>query len=197
MLDVQVSLLTIAAARLFARGEDPERTGTEHPGRVPSAAFQCRDGGWIHISGSDQHWRQLCNVLELEHLANDESLRSNAGRLAARTRVMAALTEAIAARERAPLVAQLIGADVPVGEVNTVREVLADPHVIARKLQTSFDHPREGIFPALRQPLRLNGSEPLPVGAPPELGADTRAVLRNQLGLSEQEIEELARAGVI
>jgi crotonobetainyl-CoA:carnitine CoA-transferase CaiB-like acyl-CoA transferase len=43
----------------------------------------------------------------------------------------------------------------------------------------------------------LNGSEPLPVGTPPELGADTRAVLRKQLGLNEQEIEELASAGVI
>src|SRR5690606_6425551 len=48
MLDVQVSMLTIAAARFFLLGQDPERTGTEHPGRVPSAAFECADGRWLH-----------------------------------------------------------------------------------------------------------------------------------------------------
>jgi crotonobetainyl-CoA:carnitine CoA-transferase CaiB-like acyl-CoA transferase len=197
MLDVQVSLLTIAAARLFALGEDPGRSGTEHPGRVPSAAFQCRDGGWIHISGSDQHWLRLCEVLGLTELANDPALRSNAGRLEGRAHVMAALTQAIAARDRAPLVAQLIAADVPVGEVNTVREVLADPHVIARQLQGCFNHPLEGAFAALRQPLRLNGAEPVPLGTPPELGADTRDVLRKHLGLDDSAIEELISAGII
>ena len=55
MLDGQVSLLTLAAARYFALGEIPPRLGTEHPGRVPSATFQCRDGRFAHITASDQH----------------------------------------------------------------------------------------------------------------------------------------------
>jgi crotonobetainyl-CoA:carnitine CoA-transferase CaiB-like acyl-CoA transferase len=197
MLDVQVSLLTIAAARLFALGEDPTRTGTEHLGRVPSAAFQCREGDWVHISGSDQHWEQLCNVLGLTALAADPQLRTNAGRLEQRARVMEALTKAISQKERAPLVAALIAADVPVGEVNSVAQVLADPHVVARKIQGTFTHPVDGEFPALRQPLRLNGQEPPALGTPPQLGAHTRAVLRQYLGLSEQAVDELAHGGVI
>ena len=44
MLDGQIALLTLAAARYFALGEVPPRLGTEHPGRVPSASFQCVDG---------------------------------------------------------------------------------------------------------------------------------------------------------
>lgn len=197
MLDVQVSLLTIAAARLFALGEDPARTGTEHLGRVPSAAFQCRDGGWIHISGSDQHWKPLCTVLGLQNLTADPKLRSNAGRLQERARVMGALTEAIALRDRAALVTELIAADVPVGEVNSVAEVLADPHVVARQLQGAFVHPVDGEFPALRQPLRLAGGEPPAVGTPPQLGADTCEVLRQFLGLNDQALQELADRGVI
>ncbi|HYD57151.1 MAG TPA: CaiB/BaiF CoA-transferase family protein, partial [Burkholderiales bacterium] len=50
MLDGQVSLLTIAAARLFALNEIPPRLGTEHPGRVPSATFRCADGKYAHIT---------------------------------------------------------------------------------------------------------------------------------------------------
>jgi crotonobetainyl-CoA:carnitine CoA-transferase CaiB-like acyl-CoA transferase len=197
MLDVQVSLLTIAAARLFALGEDPRRTGTEHPGRVPSAAFQCRDGGWIHISGSDQHWAPLCQALDLQSLAADESVRTNAGRLKARERVMHALQSAISKRDRAELVQQLIAADVPVGEVNSVREVLEDPHVVARGMRDQFSHPREGMFPALRQPVRFSGFDAPSVGTPPELGADTHDVLQRELGLDDQAIEALRAAKVI
>ncbi|MEO8718379.1 MAG: CaiB/BaiF CoA-transferase family protein, partial [Burkholderiales bacterium] len=50
MLDGQVSLLTLAAARYFALGEVPPRLGTEHPGRVPSATFRCKDGRYAHIT---------------------------------------------------------------------------------------------------------------------------------------------------
>ena len=52
--------------RYFALGEVPPRLGTEHPGRVPSASFRCDDGGWLHITASDQHWVPLCRVLGLE-----------------------------------------------------------------------------------------------------------------------------------
>src|SRR5262249_49324153 len=79
MFDVHVSLLTISAARFFATGEVPGRTGTEHLGRVPSAAFQCRDGGWVHITGSDQHWQPICRALALDDLAADPTLAKNAG----------------------------------------------------------------------------------------------------------------------
>jgi crotonobetainyl-CoA:carnitine CoA-transferase CaiB-like acyl-CoA transferase len=197
MMDVQVSLLTIAAARLFALGEEPTRCGTEHLGRVPSAAFECRNEQWVHISGSDQHWVATCEVLNLTDLAADESLRTNAGRLRARDRIMTAMRAAIGERARDQLVAQLIAADVPVGEVNSVREVLDDPHVAARGMQVAFERPGGGEFPALRQPLRITGAEQPDVGAPPQLGAHTREVLRSRLAMDERTIEELALAGVI
>lgn len=197
MMDVQVSLLTIAAARLFALGEEPTRCGTEHLGRVPSAAFECRGEQWVHISGSDQHWMSLCQVLGLSELAADESFRTNAGRLRARDRIMTAMRDAIKSRERAELMAHLIAADVPAGEVNSVSEVLDDPHIVARGMRAAFEHPLEGEFPALRQPLRIVGAEQPDVCAPPQLGAHTSEVLRSRLAMDEQTIEELARAGVI
>ena len=66
MLDGQVALLTLAAARYFALGEIPPRLGTEHPGRVPSATFRCMDGKYAHITASDQHWTPLCKALDLQ-----------------------------------------------------------------------------------------------------------------------------------
>ncbi|WP_406151001.1 CaiB/BaiF CoA transferase family protein [Streptomyces sp. NBC_01012] len=197
MMDVQLSLQALNAARLFALDEDPVRTGTQHPGRVPSAAFRAADGEWLHISGSDQHWAPLCDVLGLPGLGADPELRHNAGRVAQRDRVMTALRAAVAGREREPLLKELRAADVPVGEVRGVREALSDPHARARGVVTDFEHPTEGTFKALRTPLRETGGEPAPAGTPPLLGADTESVLARFAGLDDHAIEGLRAAGVI
>jgi crotonobetainyl-CoA:carnitine CoA-transferase CaiB-like acyl-CoA transferase len=197
MLDVQVSLLTIAAARFFATGEDPQRAGTEHPGRVPSAAFQCRDGKWLHISGSDQHWDGICRVLALEAFAADAELKRNAGRVARRAEVSASMTAAIAQQDREPLASALRAAGVPAGEVNSVQEILSDPHVAAREMVGRFCHPLEGNFPALRTPLRIEGFDDPTIASPPVLGADTSEVLRSVLGMDDAEIAALRAERII
>src|SRR5262249_57575539 len=74
MLDGQISLLTLAAARYFALGEVPPRLGTEHPGRVPSASFRCADGGYLHITASDQHCLPLSPPLALQPSGTDPDL---------------------------------------------------------------------------------------------------------------------------
>lgn len=197
MLDVQVSMLTIAAARWFLLGEDPRRTGTEHPGRVPSAAFECADGRWLHISGSDQHWAAICVVLGLDELAADRALDRNSERVVQRERVMAAMTGAIAGRGRDELAEALRAANVPAGEVNSVAEILADSHVGARGMVAAFEHPRAGKVGALRTPVRLSGYDEISVGVPPILGADTEIVLGEMLGLQAEEIDRLRGEGVI
>lgn len=194
MLDAQVALLTIAAARFFALGEVPPRMGTEHPGRVPSASFACADGRWLHITASDQHWAPLCRALGLPE---DAALGSNAARVERREEVMAMLSGALGRMTRAEAVAALDAADVPNGPVLALDEVLADPHVRARGCVREFDHPALGPFPALALPFRLDGWDGPEVGAPPALGADTDAVLRDLLGYDAARVTRLRGEGAI
>jgi crotonobetainyl-CoA:carnitine CoA-transferase CaiB-like acyl-CoA transferase len=188
MLDGQVSLLTLAAARYFALGEVPPRLGTEHPGRVPSATFRCRDGKFAHITASDQHWEPLCKVLGLSF---DLDLSGNEMRVKHRDVVMQKLTDAISRIERARLLHMLDEVDVPIGPVNDVAEILADPHVRARGLVGSFDYPGVGEFKALALPYKFLGWDNPEIGAPPALGVDTQRVLGEMLGYSEEKIKNL------
>ena len=188
MLDGQVSLLTLAAARYFALGEVPPRLGTEHPGRVPSATFRCKDGKFAHITASDQHWKALCTALNLKF---DLDLSLNESRVKHRDLVMQELTDAIAKIERATLLKILDEVDVPIGPVNDVAEILADPHVRARGLVRSFDYPGVGEFKALALPYKFLGWDNPEVGAPPALGADTDRVLGEMLGYSAERIKKL------
>ena len=194
MLDGQVSLLTLAAARWFALGEVPPRLGTEHPGRVPSATFRCQDGKFAHITASDQHWLPLCKVLNLNF---DIDLSANEARVEHREAVMQKLTEAISNIDRANLLKMLDEVEVPIGPVNDVAEILADPHVRARGLVGSFDYPGVGEFKALGLPYRFLGWDNPEIGAPPALGADTERVLGEMLGYSAERIKQLKEAKAI
>lgn len=195
MLDGQVSLLTLAAARYFALGEVPPRLGTEHPGRVPSATFRCQDGRFAHITASDQHWEPLCRTLGLEDWGR--AYDTNELRVEKRDEVMPKLTEKIAAFDRDALIAALDAVEVPIGPVNDVAEILSDPHVRARRLVGSFDYPGVGEFKALALPFKFLGWDDPQVGRPPALGEQTEAILRERLGYSAEQIEKLKSAKAI
>jgi crotonobetainyl-CoA:carnitine CoA-transferase CaiB-like acyl-CoA transferase len=186
MLDGQVSLLTLAAARYFALNEIPPRLGTEHPGRVPSATFRCKDGKYAHITASDQHWPPLCTVLGMQI----PGCETNAARVEKRDEVMRAMTERISQMTRGDLIAKLDEADVPVGPVNDVAEILRDPHVRARRLVGSFDYPGVGEFRALAIPYKFLGWDNPEIGRPPTLGEHTDRILAS-LDYSPEDIARL------
>ena len=197
MLDGQVSLLTLAAARYFALGEVPARLGTEHPGRVPSASFKCKDGRFAHITASDRHWGPLCEALGVTQWGSDARFSGNALRIEHRDEVMRSLSDAIGRLTRAELIAKLDAAGVPVGPVNDVAEILNDPHVAARGLVGEFDYPGVGRFRGLGLPYKFDGYDDPRIGAPPALGEHTEAVLTARLGYSRERIAGLRAQKVI
>ena len=194
MLDGQVSLLTLAAARYFALGEVPPRLGTEHPGRVPTATFCCSDGRYLHITASDQHWAPLCKALGLEDWGAQPQFADNAKRVMNRAAIMPKLTQAILGWKRDELIAALDAVEVPVGPVNDVAEILNDPHVAARGLVGEFDYPGIGVFKALGLPYKFAGFDDPQIGRPPTLGEHTEEVLTGFLGYSKEKVAQLREA---
>jgi crotonobetainyl-CoA:carnitine CoA-transferase CaiB-like acyl-CoA transferase len=197
MLDGQVGLLSLAAARFFTLGEVPERLGTEHPGRIPSAAFVCSDGKWVQITGADQHWKPLCQLLGLESWAEDPSLAKNSQRVARREEVMAGLNQAVALLTRDELCRRCDAVGVPAGPILNVQEILSNEHVAARGMVDAFEHPLIGKFPYLRLPFQFEGYDNPSAQRPPLLGEQTDDVLQNRLGLSPTRVAELRRESVI
>jgi crotonobetainyl-CoA:carnitine CoA-transferase CaiB-like acyl-CoA transferase len=90
---------------------------------------------------------------------------------------MQRLTQAITRLDRGELLKRLDEADVPVGPVNDVAEILADPHVRARRLVGSFDYPGVGEFQALGLPYKFLGWDNPEIGRPPTLGEHTEKIL--------------------
>ena len=197
MMDGQVGLLSLAAARFFALGEVPARMGTEHPGRVPSAAFECRDGKWVQVTGSDQHWKPLCDLLGLHAWAEDPSLVKNLDRVNRRAEVMAGLQTAIAQLDRDTFCRLCDEAKVPAGPILGVDEVLTNEHVLAREMVVPFDHPTIGSFKAVPVPFKFTGYDNPSLARPPLLGEHTEDILRQRLGLDSAAIESLRAKNAI
>ncbi len=197
MFDGQVGLLSLAAARYFTLGEVPARLGTEHPGRVPSAAFECADGKWVQITGSDQHWRPLCELLGLQAWANDESLAKNAERVRRRDEVMAGLQQSIRKLDRVTVCKRCDESGVPAGPILSVDEIFEDPQVISRELVQRFAHPQVGEFEGIAVPFKFTGYDNPRMSRPPLLGEHTEKILKEKLGLTDEQISGLSELKVI
>lgn len=86
---------------------------------------------------------------------------------------------------------------VPVGPINNLQQVFADPHVQDHKMVVTVEHPVAGPVPLVANPIRLSETPIAYENPPPLLGQHTGDVLRNMLGLTDANIEELETQRII
>jgi len=86
---------------------------------------------------------------------------------------------------------------VPCGPINTLADVFDDPQVKARGMRIEVERPGCGKIPLVASPIRLSATPVRYDKAPPALGQDTAAVAAQWLGLSQAQIDELMKQGVL
>jgi len=130
---VTVSLAGSASAALvnvaqnaLVTGEEPRRWGNGHPNLVPYQLFDASDRALVIAVGNDAQWLACATALGLDALVADARLRTNAGRVTERPRVIEAMTARIAEKPASHWIARLDSAGVPCGVVRTVLESLRD-----------------------------------------------------------------------
>jgi crotonobetainyl-CoA:carnitine CoA-transferase CaiB-like acyl-CoA transferase len=127
----RASLVNVAQ-NVLVSGSDALRWGNAHPNLVPYQLFNAADRSVVIAVGSDGQWRACASALGLSDLAADESLATNAGRLANRDRVVAALAERVGEMGAQHWVDRLQSVSVPCGLVRTVAETLEGTDADAR-----------------------------------------------------------------
>ena len=194
MLDGQVALLTLAAARYFALGEVPPRLGTEHPGRVPSASFLLRRRRLA------AHHRQRPALAPALPRARARGVGQR-GRAAEQRRARAPARggDGASSPRRSPrgdrdeLGAALDAAGVPQGPIRAVDEMLADAHVArarhGRELRASDASAK---FPALPRAAQVRGlGRPRGSAARRCSASIPKAVLAERLGYAASASQQL------
>ena len=130
---IHISLAASATAALInvaqnalVTGSEARRWGNQHPNLVPYQLFHAADRPMVVAVGNDSQWKACARALELEALAEDESVATNAGRLRQRDRVVGAVSDKLRERPAAEWIAVLDRAAVPCGSVRSVLEALSD-----------------------------------------------------------------------
>ena len=152
----RAALVNVAQNALVSR-TPPRRWGNAHANLVPYQLFEAADRPLVIAVGSDMQWLACARALGLDALAEEDALRTNAGRIAARERVVMEITRVLQSRRAAEWVARLDAAGVPCGIVRTVPEALAE----------SGASPLTGLPPSVDGSVRR---------APPGLGEHSRLV---------------------
>jgi crotonobetainyl-CoA:carnitine CoA-transferase CaiB-like acyl-CoA transferase len=170
LLDTQVGVLGNQALNWMASGTVPQRMGNGHANLTPYQSFPTSDGDLIVAVGNDRQFAKLCAVLGTPALAEDARFATNPNRVRNRPALLPLIVAETVKWDSAALLAELEAAGVPVGPVNRVAQVFADPQVIARGMQISVD----GLA-GLAAPITIDGARVVADRASPRLGEHSDA----------------------
>jgi crotonobetainyl-CoA:carnitine CoA-transferase CaiB-like acyl-CoA transferase len=176
---------------------NPTRQGPHLNYLCPAGVFKA-NGGWVVIMAFQHHWKDLCAAMQRPDLVNHERYATDAGRLAERPVIVKLLEDWLATfPDRDSAVALMQQHQVPAAPVLSVAETLTHPHHVARGTVRTITDPVAGTFQIPGMPLRFSKfPDDLPLEAP-TLGQHNAEVLRDWLGMSEQEIASLQSANVL
>jgi crotonobetainyl-CoA:carnitine CoA-transferase CaiB-like acyl-CoA transferase len=184
------------SAIYLATGENPGPSGSAHILTAPYQAFPTADG-WVNVGGANQsNWERIAKAIGREDLIADPRFATNGDRMKHLAELTPLIAERMKARTSAEWIAEFEAAGVPVGPINRIGDMLADPQVAAREMVVEVEHPRAGRTRAIGMPVKFSET-PCAVTRPsPLLGQHTREIL-GSLGYDGPAIDRLAAAGAV
>lgn len=176
------------------------RSGNKLLRAAPSNVYATGDGKWMAIGGNGENvFRRFTEAMGRPELATDPRFRDNRARVANHDELDELITAWTTSRTLAEAQVALDKAGVPAGPVMSIADIANDEQFKARGMVAHVPDTRfpggevvmPGIIPALTETpghIRFAG------GGPAQHNGE---VFHDLLGLPDEELEQLDRAGVI
>lgn len=179
-------------------GKAKPRTGNRNPNIAPGDLYVTRDERYVFISAATQAvFERLMRAIGREDTLRDPRFVTNAERIKHPDAINQVVADWFAGHDLAEAVAILEAADVPVGPVNEIGEVMSDAQHQAREAIIKVADPLLGE-------VTMPGAIPYFSRTPghvwsagPAVGEHSADILRNVLGYAEDKIARLRETGVI
>jgi len=197
MLDSQVALCENAFVRYMATGEIPKPEGSRHPLATPFQIYQTKNKTMIVIANNPKFWGNFCRAAGREDWITHDRYGSRGGRLKHYQEFNKEMVELMASRTYEEWAERFDAHEVMWGPVNNMEDISKDPHIHARGMIVEVEHPQAGKHKLIGTPMKFSRTPCMIDRGAPELGVDTKNILSNRLGLSDDEIETLRKSEAI
>ncbi|KAF1959580.1 CAIB/BAIF family protein [Byssothecium circinans] len=191
------TLANIASSALISGQKDSGRWGTSHPSIVPYKAFKTSDGDILLGGGNDRLYGVLCARIGKPEWVTDERFKTNALRVQHRDTLEELIETETRKKTTKEWLEILEGCGMPYAAINDVQATLNHEHTHARGMVQEIEHPACGPMKLVNTPVKYSESKPSIRMPPPTLGQHTNDILRDTLGMSDKDIEQLRGDGVV
>ena len=198
MMDTTVAALANAGMN-YIHGNMLGRLGNAHPNIVPYQPFKTEDGFIIVAIGNDSQFQRFCELAERTDLCKNPEFATNDARVRNREALLPQLYKIFEQRPSADWLSDLEAQKIGCGPINNLEQVFNDPHVKDRGMVVNMDHPLAGDrgVDLIGSPMRFTETPVAYRHAPPQVGQHTEQVLREKLGLSDDDLSALRDKEVI
>lgn len=169
---------------LYERTFDPPIGSTGYkrqldPVRQP---MRTKDSYIVVAPYQDSRWVEVMEMLGLGHVLQEPGLTDMMSRRENADRLYAYLAQVLPEKTTDEWLALFSAHHIPAGRVNTIDDLLEDPQLKASGLFVRREHPTEGHYLEVGQPVQFSASGLSPVRDAPTLGQHT-AEVNDELGI--------------
>jgi crotonobetainyl-CoA:carnitine CoA-transferase CaiB-like acyl-CoA transferase len=197
LFDGLIGMLAYLPQLAFFTGEDPKPQGSQHPNLVPYGIFPAKDGSIVIACLTNSFWANICTALGMDDWIDDSRLDTLEKRRDIRGVVNERISGITSRKTVNDLVELFTQHQVPHAPILGIKDALSQPQAVAREMVVETDHQVLGKIPIVNRSIKFPGDlQPVPA-APPVLGQHTNEILRDLLGLTSEQIEELRSSKVV
>ena len=196
LLDPVFAVLGPQAANFRLTGKLKPRTGSRSTNAAPRNVYRCSDGKYVGLSASIQKMAErVFRSIGRPDLVDNPRYKTNAERVKHAEELDAIIGAFVAQRTQSENVAFFEKAEVTIGPIYDIAQIVEDPHVIERELIADYPDPDMGEFPMHHVVPRMSGT-PGAIRTPaPRIGEHNRALLA-ELGIDDAAYAQLLAAGI-
>jgi len=198
-LEVGLQLLAPELLNYQVNGRIAARLANRDLRIAPQGAYPCSgDDEWCTLTiADDDCWSALRELLGDPEWARRTELESAQGRLAHHDEIDERLAGWTSSQAAEDVERSLLAAGIPAGKVQRTRDLRVDPQYLHRDFYRRLEHSEVGVVPYAGHQYRIQGYDHGPRLAAPMLGEHTYQVLSDLLGMTADEIADLAASGAL
>ncbi|HUU02357.1 MAG TPA: CoA transferase [Myxococcota bacterium] len=181
---------------IFGRDVTRLLTDYEHPMAFWNS-YRASDGYVAVVALSDRQWNRLMEVIGRADLIGDPRFDDFISRVRNADEARPIIAKWMGRHSQAQIIEALSEKRIPCGKVQDYEQLNNDPQLDARGMYRTVNHPRLGEIDVPGIPVKLSAT-PGEICKPcPDLGQDTAEALSRVLGLTEEQVAELVKDGVV